>query len=378
MLRSWPIVAVAFLSACTQLESAHHKLNLPQTFFTPGQGGPIPSTDQLSNSCQSSPDFDVCLFRKNPVAQEGRAISVENLENFRRFGVKIRGLPNGVHLENLWIRVFALSGSRASLLDVRRFKAPLSDQQSYGEQLSAYYWANRLLEYLQNQVGAERTPLRGLNVYPDDAFTGYVAKTKSIHLEKTPGRLPKALQADVVTHLVGQALADALTDQKLFPASPAQHNDCLQKPHGCCASSLGCSNALASAFGDYVVGVLFPDSARLGETLSGQRQGQSLCGFTRDLSNMASTSAATAFSACSAKGDVTLMGLWYAGQWWAMRKAALAADPKSAPEIDSLFFEHAKAWRADSTFQDAKVAAQQVAKNFKNGKYSALLRQHFP
>ena len=367
-------VSVTLSQGCSPVGSSHSDLRLAKSFFTPGAGELNPSTDKRDADCAKAPEFDACLFDKNPVAQEGKAVDLEKWDQYRNFGVKIRGIVDSLHLENPYLQVLTVSTPRISLRETDRFKAPLSDKSSTAEQLSAYYWANRAREYLARQVGEQRLPQSALKIYADDAFTGYSSGNRSIHLEKTPGRASKALSGEIVIQLFGQALADNLSGGRLFPGSSAQHKNCVKQPRGCCLSDLGCSQALATAFGDYVSGTLFPNSARLGESLAGNVGGQMLCQWPRDLSAIGNRSRANAFAACtSAPGHVTVLGAWYAARWWNLRQAAKALGPEAVADIDILFFEHARAWTGASTFADARSAAIKAATDYKSGKYLELV-----
>lgn len=362
-------LCLVVLTACTPLKTEQSALNLPETLFTAGDGSLIPPTDKISPGCLDQPEFDACIFLKNPVAQSNGAVNIEDLEQHRLFGVKIRGLSTSGFLENKKLQVLTVSSPRFTLQDARKFKSGYSASESYLEQVMAYYWANRTLEYLTNRLGESRVPLSPLKIYADDAFTGYSSTRNSIHLEKGSG-VPKAFSAEVLIHLLGQALAQDLAGRALFPGSDMQHKSCGVSPRGCCAGDAGCSQALAAAFGDYVAAMMFPASPKLGETVAQSVAGQSVCAIPRDLSSLGARPKSEVHSACAGhSGYAPLMGSWYASQWWRLRQQVAAVNAEAAADIDVIFFEHARRWTAQSTFAEAKAAALSVAASYKNGAY---------
>lgn len=380
--RNLLVVILMFLSllGCNprQMQSPKSSINLPGSYFQAGGTDLVPSTDKLSNDCLKNKDFDSCIYLKNPVAQQNAAVEVSALNDVRRFGIKIRSLTPTGFLTNAKFQILTLNSQRLPLKKVDALKAEFSVSESYLEQISAYYWANRAVEYLTGRIGAERFPLTPLKIYVDDAFTGYASTRNAIHLQKESATTPKALSGETVVHLLGEALAQDLSSRALFPGAAAQHKSCSLSPRGCCAADVGCAQALGSGFGDYVAAMLFPNSPRLGETIGNSNAGQNLCTMTRDLASLANRTRAEVYASCSqATGFATLMGAWYAAQWWKFRVQAEASQPGAAADIDKMFFDHARKWTSSSTFTDAKASALAVADQYKNGQYSALMRTAF-
>jgi hypothetical protein len=364
------IAVVTAMIGCSRLQGSKTSSDLPLSLFTAGDDSLIPAGDKLSDDCRNQSDFDTCLFLKNPVAQEGRAVNTNEIEGARHFGVKIRGLAKTGSLENAHFKILTLNTPRFSLLNPSAFKAPFAPGASYAEQLSAYYWADRAFEYLGGRVGSARLPTSPLSIYADDVFTGLSTKNASIHLGKSESGMPAAFSAEIVIHLLGEATAQSLSGRRLFPVDPAQHNSCYLNPRGCCRTDAGCAQALASGFGDYTAAIMFPGSPKLGEASAEDPVGQSLCGLPRDLAAMATRSKGDVFSACAkAPGQAVLLGAWYAGQWWHLRQQVEAETPGAAADIDILFFEHAKVWTGSATFSQAKAAAIAAATSYKNGLY---------
>lgn len=370
------ISAIVFLTGCSEgYESIKREDQASLSFFTPGDGTVAPATDKVSSTCLSDSDFDACIFRKNPVAQENTAVIDVNA--VRKFGVKLRGLAMTGFLENSRVRVLSLYTPRASLLDRSKFKSEVSGATSYVEQVSAYYYSNLAYEYLEKQVGPERLPAGLTKIYVDDAFTGISSSQNSIHLEKKESRTPKALSGDVVVQLLGQTLASRLSERRVHETNPVQHKTCELEAKGCCSSANGCSQALLNGFGDYVSAMVFPANARLGEAIAGSPQGQSVCSIRRDMAVLATRTRAQAFAACPNQGYSPLMGSWYASIWWRMRNQLESQEQGSAQDIDKLFFDHARAWTGSFTFVEAKNEALRLSALFKSGKYTSAMTTAF-
>jgi hypothetical protein len=197
-------------------------------------------------------------------------------------------------------------------------------------------------------------------------------------LRKKNGEIPRALSGEAVIQLLGQLAAYHLSGNKSFDLHvSAQHNFCSLNPKGCCANENGCVNALNSAFGDYMAAMIFPESPALGETAGQSVEGMKICGLDRDLRRLSAQSKSDIFNACAEKGNVTLVGAWYASLWWKARTRAEELEVGGAREVDVLFFEHARTWTAATTFNEARDGALALAGASQNGKWSALLQSVF-
>lgn len=352
------------LTSCSKFGAASSAID--PAFFRQGEGGLNPSTDKLSENCFSDDSFDACIFQKNPVAQEKLALNFAEVSSKRRFGVKIRGLALTGYLENSRIQVYALNSPRFTLAQRGLLKSPLASP-SVVAQFNAYYWANRTFDYLSAQLGAEYIFTTGLKIYVDDAFTGYSSSYRSVHLSLKEEKIPHAFSGEVVAYMVAQGIVDDLSQRRIFVKDSVQHKFCQQDPKGCCQSQNGCAQALANAFGEYTVGLMFPTTPIVGETLLNSLEGQKICGLSRNLNTLASQTSSQVYLACEVPGRTPLMGAWYASLWWKLH-TQIGAD------ADHLFFEHAKTWTASTTFVDAKSSAIELATTFKNGQYLNLVK----
>lgn len=381
-MTSWKLCFIVFcglLAGCGKFSAQKPLDPVDESFFVKGDGSLNPSSDMLSSSCAQDSSFDACIYSKNPVAQEQSPPN--DLNAVRKFGVKVRGLLKTGFLENDWIQVYALNSPRFTLASRAQLKSG-TNTGSEVEQFSAYYWSNRVLEYLQARLGSERVPVTGLKIYADDVFTGYSGSNHSLHFEKKPGSAAKALSGEIVIHLLAQSIADELSGKKLFSPDQTKHNSCALDPKGCCTTEIGCAQALGNGFGEYVAAMAFPDSAKVGESVGlstdgrgGNTGGQSLCGVNRSMVVLSLKTKTEIFNACG--GRAVLLGAWYASLWWKLRTQLEAGETGAAQDIDKLFFDHAKAFTSTSTFAEAKAEALSLASNYKGGKYLTAFTNAF-
>ncbi len=365
------LIGTLILSGCTKFKASNSGIGVNREFFKTGEVELKPSTDKLSSDCLSNSDFDLCIFQKNPMAQTGQSLDLNGANGHRNFGAKLNGVALGFRLENSEVQVLSLKYDRVDLRVPSQFKSDLSDSASYLEQLSAYYWSYRMTRYLKDRLGSVYPAVGRVKIYADDVFTGYSSKNNSIHLKKSPQELADALSSDVIHQLLAQALLFNMTHGQSASLKDTQnHQACALSPKGCCSSKWGCSQALSSAFGDYMVGVMNPDRAVVGEQVAKSLSGQNICGQKRDLRDLKNLSLDLAFTSCSGKlGFVPLMGSWYASVWWSIRGEAASRFSSGASDIDRLFAEHMGNMQSSWTFQTASSMAQTLA-----GKYQSIVK----
>lgn len=371
------VILLCFLVGCTKMQSSKPSDPVDPLFFTRGEGARIPSTDFVTSSCFDKPEFDACIYLKNPAAQENAIVANDLVNTKRRFGVKVRGLSPSGFLENSRVAVYSLHSDRFTLASRAQLKSAAPPSGTHLAQFSAYYWSNRLFEHLEFRLGAERLPASQVKIYADDAFTGFVSASNAVHLEQKTDKIAKALNGEVVIHMVAQSVAHGLSGGELFKKDLTQHNTCALDPKGCCATDMGCAQALGNGFGEYVSALMFPDSARVGESIAADLGGQKICGLSRSLDTLSAKTRAEVFSACMPGGRAVLLGAWYASQWWKLRAQAEAQETGASQDIDKLFFDHARGFRATSTFAEAKTEALRLAADYKGGKFLAAFTTAF-
>jgi hypothetical protein len=368
LMRLLSLLLLFLLVSCKPFRSAEFPSVYPDSLFSSGGSDRVPETDKLSPGCLSDPAFDACLSQKNPVAQTDQPL-LNSWKESLYYGVKIRSLDRSGFLKNGWLSVESSRSARVHISNLSKWKSGPSVDESQWEELSAYYWTTRTMEYLTARLGAGFLKLSELRVFVDEEFTGYISKHKMIALNKG-ANVPHAAQADVVIQLLGQAIADQNTAESVF--GPVVSSERFR-----CPSDAGCSRALASAAGDYLVGIMFPDSPRIGESLqypTGDVNGQSACGLKRDLLALQSLTAPDVYLACrSQEGLAAVLGSWYASLWWKIRTEAEAQVTGASQDIDTLFFLHLKRWKSSSNWATAKQDAVAASDLYKSGKYTQLI-----
>lgn len=360
------------LLGCTSQWESNRSINSGLSYFQPGSGtARIPSTDKIDASCLSNPDYDSCIFLKNPEAQSGSPFTVKDRAHWavaQTFGIKLTGLDQSGFLQNDRLIVTTNSAPRVSLKTPSTLKTSLNDG-GYVDQIMAYYWINRAEDYLQNRVDELPVESHRIKVVTDDASTGWRAKDGLILLDGTSGA---SLSAEVLLSLWGQAnLYYATNGEILDFDGDASHTECGQDLRGCCKTESGCSKALASGIGDYAALLMFPDQPALGETLTNSSQGQTLCGWHRNMTDLKTVTAGQMYSACSSKGDVYAMGAIYASIWWQVRAQA------DAQLIDKIFFAHLKTLKGSDDFESAKLKILPLARSMGGAAVENLFLQEF-
>jgi len=344
-----------------------------------GSSDLVPPTDKLDPQCLTSDEYDSCIFQKNPVAQANAPLSGTaqrpTLESSQIFGVKLSGVTGSGYLENSSIKIITRKTERLPLSDIGRLKSRVSDEsKSDVEQLMAYYYFNRAIEYWSWRGGLA-VQNSGLSVVVDDSVAGFRYATKTIHLSRKTGKLSMAFDASVSLYYLGQANAELAANGNLNSVSPTTHRLCQSDPVGCCQTRNGCARALLAGSSTYFVGVMFPDRPVVGEMAENRLAGARICSAVdRNLNTASTLTADTAFNACAtARGDVQAMGLVYASFWWDLRRS----PQSSAEEIDRLYLEHLKILRGDDTFVSAKAKILQLNQTLFSGRYSNILDAAF-
>ncbi len=231
----------------------------------------------MDDNCQSSNQYDACIFWKNPVAQSGSAFSSvltfgTDLSSLQKFGVQLSNLKSTQYLESNLLYIYssktqALTTDTNTIKTIPRlnlnngqYRSPYNqdgDANSGAKataQLMAYFWLNHMIEDFSNRVGAAYSNLQKItyvNAYADGAsdsslknnayftyrysgnqivsqfiFMGYASKTNC------PSAIchEMALSAEVYLHEMGHAdlynaagvqnvLSDGGNQQYLFQIS---------------------------------------------------------------------------------------------------------------------------------------------------------------
>lgn len=361
---------------CSPFRVDPSAMGQPLSFASTGGADLQPATDKLDPTCMSNPDYDACLFKKNPVAQKGALLSNTSLDSLQYYGVKITGVDTSGTLSNGTVRIETVRGTPVSTFTTSlRFRAENDGTQKFA-QVMTYYWLTRATEYIEARTGTFPARDKNIRVVVDDSVAGWSPKTNSIHLKLDDNGASMALNSDLAIHFLGAANLYYATNGAITSLASGTHRDCGLKTNGCCASQIGCARAIESGVGDYFAAMIFPDQPTVGETWAGSVNGLGFCSQSRDLRTAGGLSAQTAYNACGAAGagEVTTMGTVYASIWWEVRKAA---GENGARDIDTIFMQHLALLNGGDTFQTAKAKIRSVDARLFNGKYSASFDAQF-
>lgn len=323
------------------------------------------------------------VFFKNPVAQSKAAQDPKNrsiLNQHLHYGVRLTGLDRSGFLQNSTLSIEVMNGERLRLQT--GLKSDLSDStNSQVEQLMAYYWLNRTVEYFDGQTQNLSVKNKNIRVLVDDSVFGWSSRTNSIHLAKIEDRWPMAFSAEMMVYYLGLANVHYASQGAILNASGDQDNKaCGGDPKGCCRSYRGCSRAIASGSADFMAMLMFPDQPILGEAWANHINGSKICDLPRSAQNWKNHSAREAYDLCKNRGrngEVHAMGALYASIWWEVREAVGGEGSLAAKNIDRIYMEHLKRIEGKDNFQTILAKIEQVDGQLFQGQYSSYFRSEF-
>ena len=338
--------------------------------------------------CLTSVSSELCLFRKNPVAQTGAPLASDTIAGASLASLQVYSAVLGpaltTTLENSYIRVrrFDSQGLAAPTLKIAYSPERAGD---LGLALS-FYWYNYAAQNGVPRTGRLALASRKIKLFVDDALTGWSYRKSSIHLGARGTRLGASFDASALVYLMGVANADIAASGALGDgASDLTHVSCAgnslpQKAKNCCATQAGCSRALLVGTGLYFHAMVFPDATGLAELLAGDPHGFTTCGLERSMSAMKDVMPAQAYNAClgrAAAGQVHVMGALYASILWEIRARAAAMPNGGTQEFDKLYMDHLQQLRSDDTIVTAKTKLLYVDQTFYGGRYQFAIRDEF-
>lgn len=331
----------------------------------------IPSTDKFDSNCMTSSAYDACVLQQNPIASGATTLTADpatrrsQVAGVALYGVKLTSLSGNGKLENSTLSVRALDGSQASATASSLKVAPNATSSNF-EQANAYYWMNRAAEYFDARTGgALPAKDKGVKVVVNDTITGYETSSNTIRLKKTDDIGAVAWNGDIAVHMFGIANVMLANPTGWATLSATKHLTCNAEDKGCCATNVGCANAIRFGAGEYFAASLFPSRTRVGEAVVNTGNPQIIAGVARDVASLSNTSAPQAFT--SSSGNAQAMGLVYASLWWEIRAAA---GPQST-EIDRIFLEHLSLIDGSDDFRTALAKAKTVDARLFGGRHSA-------
>ncbi len=348
--------------------------------------------------CFTNPNFNSCLFWKNPVAMNEAALPAaisgnSNLAAYQLHGVSIEraDYDNSGFLKNPSIDVIART-DRALLPRVStatgNFKFNYGNDVNHRfSQVMAFYWINAQIKYMAARVGkffAKDQNIGVISWYPnlDNAFWDPENKIVVIG-SLTDGGAEFSLGAEIYLHEMGHANVGYATNFSIYNLSTPGNKTriCSQQERNstCCTDNTGCIGAIDEGQADYHAAIMFPSNTALGEALVNDVNGFDECLVLRRIDSNANLTAEQAYRACgnNALGEVHLMGRVYASIWWEVRKKAAVMSANDARSIDRLFSEHLMVLAASDSFGDALTKIKALDVTLFNGKYSASFQNEF-
>ncbi len=347
--------------------------------------------------CFSNPNYNSCLFWKNPVAMNGMALATyisanSNLSPLQIHAVNIEraDYDNSGFLKNSSINVTAQT--KTSVLQRvstagGQFKFRYGNDTNHRfSQVMAFYWINLQIKYMVRQVGnffARDRAIEVVSWYPDldNAFWDPVNRYVVISEDSTTGA-EFSLGAEIYLHEMGHANIGYATNFAIYNNSNTD-NTKVCSPNTptatCCQDNKGCMGAIDEGQADYHAAILFPSNTALGESLVNKFDGFDECGVTRKIDSNANLTATQAYNACGGtlEGEVHLMGRVYASVWWEVRKKAALRSASGIKDIDKLFNEHLLTASVSDSFVDALTKIQTLDSQLFAGKYSSDFQNEF-
>jgi hypothetical protein len=323
-----------------------------------GPGGDIPdskSFGQFDQNCLNNPNFDACLFWKNPVAQRGQAYP--SLLRFgqslseQTFGIRLSDQTSPDKLENQHIRVFSSSGPTAQPGNGSTFRLSYAEDRNryHNAQLMSYFWLNIQQKEMSRRAGTFYASNKRI---PVDAFNSGVENNAYWDTQKivmgmaTSGgnSHEMALSSDVLLHEMGHANLQFAVGRFLRDNHPGATN-------GTCSSALGCISAINEGQADFHFLMIFQDSTALGETFVNSTRGIAGVGnISRNVKANPKMTIQEHFS--RSQGQIHTMGTLYATILY-----RIYTDPRvNKIDFEKIFMNSLQKLSESSRFPETKAA----------------------
>lgn len=319
-----------------------------------------------------------CLFKKNAVSTAGRAVTADNLGGYQSYAVGIEDLDGSGYLQNADFQI--LTGSTERLSVSKGLRHYYDPTRSYTEQLMAYYYTNLVRRWMiSHQLfhGANA----GTKIIVDSSFNGWVPNRNEIHLQRDGVRFPAAFDASLIVSLYAQSEIWRASSGASHTSLSSKTVTCMDSssysaPQLCCATVNGCGPALVSGASDFLVAHFFESqNPVVGDGWKNDPTGQTLCGLTRNATQLASLTASMAYNRCANRnsgGMAQTMGLVYASIWWEIKKQA-----PNAATFEKFFLRHLELIRGDDDFTTIKTKLLNLDSSSFQGAFASLINSEF-
>lgn len=321
------------------------------------------SGDRKDPNCMNNPDFEACIFLKNPVHHEGRALSQrvrigQNLSQTQTYGVKLRGLSVPTQLRNPSYTVMASSGVAARPENGSwKFEYQQDSGKHYLAQLMAYYYLQLQLETMKQKTNVMYTENKGITV---DAFSRNVTNNaywSSMENKIVMGIFTEqeaSLSAEILVHEAAHANLDFATNKTLRILS------------GRCADAEGCIGAIHEGQADFHLAMMFRNDPALSQTITNSlggwanRDPRRFPGRAQDLFDISS-------------GQVHAMGALFSYILY-----QIYTDSRTdASAFEKTFVAHLARLQSSSNFIDAKSHLLALDQHFYQGRNSSVIEEKF-
>lgn len=319
--------------------------------------------DRKDPNCMNNPDFDACVFLKNPVHHEGRALSQrvrigQNLSQTQTYGVKLRGLSTPNQLRNPSYTVMASSGLLAQPENGSwKFEYQQDSGKHYVAQLMAYYYLQLQLETMKQKTNVMYTENKGITV---DAFSrntvnnAYWYSMANKIVMGVFSEQEASLSAEILVHEAAHANFDFATNKTLSITS------------GTCPNAEGCIGAIHEGQADFHLAMMFRNDPALSQTIT-----NSLAGWSnRDPRNFPGR-AQDVFNISG--GQVHAMGALFSYVLY-----QIYTDSRTdASAFEKTFVAHLARLQSSSNFTEAKSHLLAVDQHFYQGRNSSIIEEKF-
>lgn len=340
----------------------------------------------LLPDCATNPQYNACIFWKNPVAQQNSPLSAA-----LNFNSDLSALQ--IHAVNIDSKDVDAKGqfknSSFTIVD-RETAAPVNGQYKFVfrsdsnhkvGKVMAFFWLNAQVKYMKGWAGRFDAADKSITVKTYEANyenAHWDSQQKEVVMGANSAGNEFALSGDVYLHEMGHANVHYATNGNISQYKTDHHTLCAQDQALCCKTANGCAGAINEGQADYHSAIIYSTSTGMGETWVNNLSGLVECGLNRAVEVNANLSAQQAYQACAsfnAAGEIHVAGRVYASIWFEMRKRAAQISGGTAQEIDQLFAEHLPSLTASDTFITACSKIISVSNQLFAGKYSTLVRQ---
>ena len=345
---------------------------------------------ELDPDCMDSSQYNACVFWKNPVAQNGKAIQPAttfntDMSELQIYGVNILGMHSN-YLQNSTYNVLIdwHGAERAEAVDQSWKFEYRSDAHRHVVQVMTYYWLMYQMSFMQERTGrwyAEHKNIQvvalGEDLKNDAYFSSAENKIAMGYFEnvnRNDGQVEAGLSADIILHEAAHA-SFYYSNLNRTGTQNSTHRACSSTT--CCTRPEGCFKAVNEGQADFHSVVIFESSPSIGEGVTNNIQrGLGVC-MSRNLDVIKNRTMIEVYNGCGPgsdlSGEIHKVGTFYASIWWVIYTTIRVEKV----EILRLFMEHLPLVSYDDTFETVGLKILNLDKQMFDGKYSGIIQRAF-